>query len=208
MDNITLEVKEQEFTNAKQERANGNIPIIYYGKGVQNRSFAVDYQEFRRAFEKGGRSTVYNFQNEKKESVPVLVKDVQYHPVSDEIIHLDVKAVDLNEKVQTSVPLVFVGIAPAVKELGGVLMHNKESVEIECLPNDLVHDIEVDISSLVDFHSSLSVGDIVVPKGIVILDAAEINVATVSAPRSAVEETATPEGAGESAEATEEKSEA
>lgn len=200
MDTINLDVIEKGYTNAKEARQSGRIPMAYYGKGVKNRHFSVDYQDFRRAYEKGGRSTVLQMTNEDGENLPVLVQEIQYEPVSDEMMHVDLTAVDLNKKIRTQVPIVLTGTAPAVKEMAGVLMHTKESVEVECLPKNLPHEIEVDISSLADFHASISVGDIVVPNGVVILDAAEINLATVSAPRAAIEEeeaAETTEGAGE-----------
>lgn len=203
MDTIKLEVTENAYASAKEAKAAGRIPMAYYGKGVDNKSMSIDYQDFRRAYDKGGRSTILTLTNEKGEEFPVLVQDIQYHPKSDDMIHIDVMAVDTKKPIKTSISLVLVGEAPAVKELAGVLMQNKESVEVECLPNDLVHDIEVDISSLVDFHSSINVGDIKAPEKITILDAPEINVATVSAPRAAVEEGAEEDGAQEGGESAE-----
>jgi large subunit ribosomal protein L25 len=76
-----------------------------------------------------------------------------------------------------------VGISIAIKDLGGTLVHNKESIAVECLPKDLVHEIEVDITPLVDFHSVIRVSDLKIPANIKVLDAKDINVATVSAPR-------------------------
>lgn len=188
MDKITLEVTEGMYSSAKEARKAGRIPMAYYGKSVDNHGFSVDYQEFRRAYEKGGRSTILYFTNEKNEEFPVLVQDIQYEPVTDQMIHVDVMAVDLNKKIRTQIPLVFTGVAPAVKELAGVLMQNKESIEVECLPKDLIHEIEVDVSPLIDFNTSLTVGDLNVPEAITVLDAEDINVATVSAPRAAIEE--------------------
>lgn len=188
MDKINLEVTEGVYPTAKEARDAGRIPMAYYGKGLDNHSFSVDYQDFRRAYEKGGRSTIMHFTNEKNEEFPVLVQDIQYDPATDVMIHVDVMAVNLNKTIKTQIPLVLTGIAPAVKEEGGILMHNKDALEVECLPKDLVHEIEVDISSLVDFHTSITVGDIVIPEGIKIFDAEDINVATVSAPRAIIEE--------------------
>lgn len=194
MDTIKLDITEGVYNSVKEARAASRIPIAYYGKGVENRQFSVDYQEFRRAFEKGGRSTIMTLTNEKGEEFPCLIHEVQYEPVSDTMIHADLKAVDMKKKIHAKIPLVMVGTAPAVKDEGGVLMQNKDSIEVECLPTELVHEIEVDISPLVDFHTSITVGDVKVPEGFTVLDSPEINVATVSAPRAVVEEEAPAEG--------------
>ncbi|MBU1018078.1 50S ribosomal protein L25 [Patescibacteria group bacterium] len=188
MDKIILEVTEGVYDTAKAARTAGRIPMAYYGKGSENHGFSVNYQDFRRAYEKGGRSTIMYFVNEKKKEFPVLVQDIQYDPVSDHIIHVDVMAVDMKKPITTTVPLVLTGEAPAVRELGGVLVQNKNKVQVECLPNDLIHKIEVDITLLVDFHSSITVGNIQVPDTIKILDAPDINVAIISAPRAVEEE--------------------
>jgi large subunit ribosomal protein L25 len=196
MDQITLQVTQSMYPTAKEARVAGRIPMAYYGKGIGNRGFSADYQEFRRAYLRGGKSTILKFVNEKKEEFPVLVHDIQYHPVTDEYLHVDVMAVNMNKSITTEIPLVFVGESPAVKEEGGILMHNKDKVSVECLPSDLVHEIEVDISSLVDFHTSITVGDVKAPDGITITDAPDINVATVAQPR-AEEEPETVPGEGE-----------
>ncbi len=192
MEKITLDVTEGEYATAKEARLADRIPMIYYGKSVDNHGFSVDYQDFRRAYEKGGRSTIMYFTNEKNEEFPILVQEIQYEPVTDKIIHVDVMAVEMNKPITTQIPIVLTGISPAVKEDGGILMHNKESIHIECLPKDLVSSIEVSIESLVDFHTSITVGDIKLPEGITLLDTEDINVATVSQPRAAVEEVSTP----------------
>ena len=137
---------------------------------------------------KGGRSTIMYFKNEKGEEFPVLVQDIQYEPVTDKMIHVDVMAIDLNKPIHTQIPLILTGESPAVRELGGILVQSKKKVEVECLPNDLIHQIEVDISHLEDFRTSITIGDLNVPDAIKILDAEDVNVATVSAPKEEVEE--------------------
>lgn len=207
MEKIILDVTEGVYATAKEARQAGRVPMAYYGKGVDNHGFSVDYQDFRRAYNKGGRSTIMYFKNEKGEEFPILVQDIQYEPISDNMLHVDVMAVDLKKPIRTKVPIVLTGTAPAVKELGGILMQNKNNVEVECLPNDLISSIEVDVEPLVDFHASITIGDIKVPDTIKVLDAEDINVATVSAPRAAVEEEVTP-AEGEEAEGGEAEGEA
>ncbi|MBU1683752.1 50S ribosomal protein L25, partial [Patescibacteria group bacterium] len=168
---------------AKEARNADRVPMIYYGKGVEPTNFSADYQDFKRLYKKAGKSAIITLINESKKEFHVLVHEIQYDPVSDEMIHIDLMAVDLNKPITTEVPLVFIGQAPAVKDLNGTFMSGKDRVMVECLPKDLVHEIEVDISPLVDFHSGLTIADINAPEGVRILDAEDISIATVSAPR-------------------------
>ncbi len=183
METITIEVAEGKYDSSKEARKDGQIPMVYYAKGVDTKHFTTEYQNFRRAYNKAGRSTIIYLKDEKGEDYPVLVHEIQYNPVSDEIIHVDLKAIKKDQKITTDVPIVFTGESPAVREMMGILVTSKDKVSIECLPGDLIHEIELDISSLVDFHSSITVGDIKVPENITILDAEDITIATVSAPR-------------------------
>lgn len=211
MESITIEVAEGRYGSSKEARKNGQIPMVYYAKNIETRHFTTEYQDFRRAFRKAGRSTIITLKDEKGGDYPVLVHQIQYDPVSDDIIHVDLRAIKKGEKIQTEVPLVFIGASKAVREDGGNLNTAKARVHIECLPQNLPHEIEVDISSLVDFHTSLTIADIKVPEGVTILDAKDHVIATVSAPRAEeVETVSTPvvaepgaEGTGETAESAE-----
>jgi len=188
METYTIDVTQGQYATAKDARNAGRIPMIYYGKGSENVNVSVDYQDFRRTYEKAGKSAIINLKNEEGKEIPVLVHEIQYHPVSDEMIHIDLMVVNLNKVIHTEIPLTFVGDAPAIRELAGMFMNNKDVVNVECLPKDLPHEIEVDISSLVDFNCSITVADVKAPEGVTILDADDINIATVTAPREEEEE--------------------
>jgi large subunit ribosomal protein L25 len=183
MEAIKIEVAQGKFDSSKEARLKGQIPMIYYAKGIEPKQFTVEYQNFRKAYKKAGKSTIIYLVDEKKEEYPVLVHEIQYHPITDDIIHVDLMAIRKGQKISAKIPLVFVGVAPAVRELAGILVTNKDSVSIECLPTDLPHEIEVDVTKLVDFHTSITVADIIAPKGVTIMDAKNISVAIVSAPR-------------------------
>lgn len=187
MEQITIDVEQGKYLSAKEARKAGQLPMIYYGKGVEPIQMTTDYQNFRRAYRKGGRSSIFMLKLAGKE-LQALVHEIQYHPVSDDMHHVDLMAVKAGQKVHAEVPLMFVGEAPAVKELGGTFMATKDMVAVECLPKDLPHDIQVEVSVLVDFHSHITVGDIQAPNGVKIMDAPEINVASVAAPRVEQEE--------------------
>lgn len=188
MDNATLSVQVRDAAKtAKNLRKEGMIPAVYYGKGVDNMSLQMDYQNFRRLYRKAGDNTVIELQIEGGKPVKVLVQQVQYHPVSDEFTHIEFINVNMNEAVTAHVPVLLEGQCAAVKELGGTLIQNLDSVEIRCLPGDLIHELKLDVAALVDFHSALHVSDLTVSDKIEILTAQELTIATVQAPRTAEE---------------------
>lgn len=184
MDTITLEVQLRDPKTKKSELRNKSlIPAEYYGKGVGNRSFQMDYQTFRKTYIVAGKNTIITLNVDGKDHLYVLVHDIQLDPVTDEIIHVDFFNIKMDEKIHTKVSLEFTGLAPAVKEFGGILMTNLTEVEIKCLPKDLIHKIEVSLTSLVDFRSFVRVKDLIVLDTIAILNNPEDVVATVVAPK-------------------------
>jgi large subunit ribosomal protein L25 len=170
MDQYALDVQTRDVSQrAALVRREKMIPAVVYGHNFENAHLQMDYQTFRRTFEKATYSTIINLAVDKKDAVPVLVHDVQYHPVSDEIVHVDFYKVNMNEKVTTNIAIEYVGVSEAVK-MGAVLNINKQDVEVSCLPADLVHNIEVDISALTEIGDTIRVSDIIVPSGIEILN--------------------------------------
>ncbi len=196
MDPITIEVSKGMYATSKEARKNGRIPIVYYSKEIEATNFSADYQEFRRAYNKAGKSSIITLIDENKEEYEAIAHELQYHPVTDDIMHVDLMAIKKGQKMTTEVPIKFIGESIAIREMSGIFMSGKDTVNIECLPKDLPHEIEVDISPLVNFNTSLTVGDIKVGEEITILDAEDINIATVSAPRTEEEEPVA-EGEGE-----------
>ncbi|MFN4181484.1 MAG: 50S ribosomal protein L25 [Candidatus Paceibacteria bacterium] len=146
-------------------RGAGDIPAVYYGAGVETTSISIPKNAFQKVWREAGESTPVELVVDGKK-VNVLIHDVALHAVSNEPTHVDFKVVDMNKKVTVSVPLEFVGVAPAVKNGLGSLVKVMYEIEIEALPKDLPHSISVDISSLVDLESQLSVADLALPSGV------------------------------------------
>ncbi len=117
-----------------------------------------------------------------------LARDIQRDVIKLNYLHVDFYAVKMDEKVTAGVPLVLIGVAPAVIEEGGILTQGLDELEIECLPSDLIAAIEVNVEDLVDFNKSISVTDLVVPRSITILSDPESMVAKVEPPRLVEEE--------------------
>ncbi len=184
MDTMTLEVQSRRPDSKARDLLGSNIiPAEYYGRGVENKSIQIDYQTFRKLFRVAGTNTVIELNVDGKEKMNVLVHDLQRNPVTDLITHVDFVNVRMDEDIHTNIPLEFVGVSKAVKELGGILVHNIDEVEVKCLPKDLVHSIEVSLDPVVDFHSFVRIKDVVAPSGITILNAPEDVVVSASAPR-------------------------
>lgn len=166
----------------KAMRLAGRIPAIFYGRGQKDIALELNYLAFRKLFTKAGESSIIelSFNNKKH---PVLVHDIQFDPVSDEITHVDFIHVDMDKEVTTSIKVLLTGLAPAVKNLGGILDIQKHEIKIRCLPKDLIQSIEADVSGIVDFHTSVHVKDLKVPATIKIMDNPEDTVVTATPPR-------------------------
>jgi len=190
MEKVILEVTTRKQESKAKDLVSENIvPLEYYGKGVQNLSLQAPYKVFRQAFKAAGGNTIIELVIDGKDKKTVLIHDIQYDPMSDRVKHVDLINVKMDEEIKTHIPLRFTGIAPAVKELGGVLTPLIDEIEVKCLPAALVADIEVSITTLVDFHSIIHVKDLNIPSGITVLTHLEDAVITVSAPREEKEET-------------------
>lgn len=183
MDTVLIEAKMRDpKLNANTLRRNKAIPGVFYGKGKESLALQVDYQPFRKAFIKGGYSQLMDLDVDGKK-FKVLVHDVQFDPITGAINHVDFINVNLKEEITTEVPVEVVGIAPAVKDHGGILTTVKHELTVKCLPMDLPHSIQVDVSTLADFSSAIHVKDVVLPKGVTITDDKDDVVITVSAPK-------------------------
>jgi len=175
-------VKRDKSLKAKKLLLEKKIPIEYYGNGVENLSLQVEATDFRRLFKKAGFNTVISIEFEGKK-YPVLVHEVAVHPLTDDFLHVDFKAVKMDEEVETTIPLEFVGTSIAVKDFSGTFINNFDEVEVKCLPKYLVPFIEVDISALEDFNSQITIKDLVVPKGITLMHEEDESVCSVVPPR-------------------------
>ena len=122
-----------------------------------------------------------------------LIREVQRDALSGEVLHVDFLQVQMAEKLRTTISIHLVGESPAVKQFGGMLLQGITEVEVECLPDNLVDAIEVDISSLTELGEELTVADLPIPEGIEVLsDPQEMVVRVMAAPEEEVEEEEAP----------------
>ena len=187
MDTVALTAQARDTSKTPQvlRRANA-VPCVLYGNDIDNTQIQCVYNELFKTYQKAGASTLVDLDVDGKK-VPVLFHALQFDPVSDRITHVDFYAVDMKKEIEASIPIHFEGEAPAVKELGGVMVTSRDHVTVKCLPSNLPHALTVDISSLEDFTSSLNVGQIVVPDGVVISEDDDMVIATAQEPRKEAE---------------------
>ena len=171
--------------HATQDRAEGRIPAILYGSGIEPVSLSVDPLTFERLYKEAGESTLIDFTIEgQSEPTKVLIQDVQFDSLKDRFTHVDFRQVNMSQEMHATVELRFIGEAPAVKALGGTLNMQREDVEVKCLPKDLVNHIDVDITVLTTFDDAIHIKDLPVPTGVTIVEHGDGLVAKVLAPLS------------------------
>ncbi|MFA6095345.1 MAG: 50S ribosomal protein L25 [Candidatus Paceibacterota bacterium] len=170
-------------------RKEGKFPAVYYGKKEASTPITISYADFVKAWRQAGESTVIELSGEGVD-VESLIHDVDLHPVTGRAIHADFYVFEKGKKIEVGVPLDFIGIAPAVKDLGGTLVKVLYQLEVSALPKDLPHKIEVDISPLVDFKSVIRASDLKLPAGVELAVSPEDIIASVYEPKEEVEEVA------------------
>lgn len=189
---ITLKVEKRDLkTDVAALRKAGKIPAVFYGKKEASTPISIASVDFVKAYKAAGESTVVILQGEGIE-VESLIHDLDLHPVTGKPVHADFYVFEKGKKIKVDVPLEFVGVAPAIKELGGSLIKVLYDIEIEALPKDLPHKIEVDISSLVDFKSTIKAGDLKLPAGVVLAINPDDVIASAAEPKAEEEEVTAP----------------
>jgi large subunit ribosomal protein L25 len=124
--------------------------------------------------------------------VDTLIHDVQIDPVSDAPVHADFYVFEKGKKIEVDVPLEFVGVSPAVKDLGGNLVKAMQEVKISSDPTSIPHEITVDVSTLVDFDSKIVAGELKLPAGVTLVENPEEVVAAIARQKEEVEEESAP----------------
>ena len=150
MQDYKIEVQKRELSTKKSFvkglRRNSDIPGIYYSHdSKESIPFIVTQKVLREALKSDAQ--VYKI-NVGSKSRDVIIKSIQYHPITEEMMHIDLYGVDMDKKVAVKVPITIVGQSIGIKEEGGVLNQSMTEIEIECLPQDIPQNIDADISDL------------------------------------------------------------
>lgn len=169
---MKLTTKEREGvrkSESKELRREGHIPAVIYGAGGEAKNIAVDRREFEahmRQIEEGGLATTkFSLQGGVKGDA--IVKDIQYHPTTYQILHLDFLALKKDVRVNVNVPIQYTGIVDCAGiKLGGFLRKVIRSLRVNCLPADIPTHLELDVRELA-VKQTKRLRDIVLPKGVV-----------------------------------------
>ena len=167
---------------ARELRRNGKIPANYYYSGEANQNLAIDKKAFNHAIHSGQQVFEVDINNE---TIYIMIKDIQYHSVTEEVMHVDLMRIRRTEKMTFSIPLVLEGDAVGIDE-GGIVAQVATTIDVECFPNDVPESITVDISGL-EFNSAMAAEEIVLPVDTLLVSAENTTIVTCNPPKAEVE---------------------
>lgn len=187
--------KEQGTSAARRTRLRDRIPAILYHSGVEATPLSMDKKSLYKALRTG--QMIFEVIVDKKSQF-VLLKEVQYHPVTDEVMHVDFQKVREDEKISLEVAVRSIGESQGVK-LGGILVQLLNSVTIKCKPSEIPEFLEVDVTDM-EMNTNLFVKDIILPEDVEMMTAEDIAVMSVQEPKEEKEAEVGVEEGSESAE--------
>lgn len=170
MKSTTLKVEKRNEVGGSRARRlldRGLIPAVVYGRDMKSTAALVNGSEFRKFLKSNGRNSIFNAEFAEEHDLSMLIKNIQYNPVNKEIIHLDFQKVNPDEKIQVNIP-VRVKDSEIMKKTGNVVVHQLDSVTVECLPRDIPQYADADISDLESGHS-FTAGDFKFPSGVFLI---------------------------------------
>lgn len=161
---LSAKVRKKETKNLRDKDF---LPAVLYGPKIENIDLTINKKEFEKIFNEAGESSLIDLEiEEDKNKYLVLIHDFQQDAVNNNFIHIDFYQPALDEETEATVPLEFIGEAPAVKELGGTLVKNLKDLEVKALPQNLPHTIKVNVDKLKTFEDSFMIKDLVLPQGV------------------------------------------
>ena len=181
---LNVDIRKEQGTSAsRRTRLQNKVPAVVYHSGIEATPLSVDKISLNKALRTG--QMIFEVNVEDKNQF-VLVKEIQYHPVTDEIIHIDFQKVKEDEKISLEVAIRSTGEAQGVK-LGGLLVQMLNSVTVKCRPAEIPEFLEIDVTDM-EMNTNLFVKDITLPKDVEMITAEEIAVVSVQEPKQEAEE--------------------
>jgi large subunit ribosomal protein L25 len=191
MDGITLTATPRTVTGKKVKvlRRGGVVPIHMFGRGIESQSLQADSRTLSVVLPQAGTNVPITIDVDGQDGDNVcFVRQVQRHPVSEALLHVDFQRVDISQKVTAEVPLLLEGVSLAVEEMEGTLLQTLASISVEALPMSMPASFTVDISILDDFDKTIRVATLQTDEDVTILNDGEEMIATVVRPRVEEEE--------------------
>ncbi|MFZ2038421.1 MAG: 50S ribosomal protein L25 [Minisyncoccia bacterium] len=189
---IKIDVTKRDLkTSPDFLRSNNNVPAIFYGKKQSATPITVSKSQFKKVWREAGETSIVTLEGDGVD-IQALIYEVKLDPVTDQPIHVDFYAFDKDQVLEIKVPVEFIGIAPAVRDLGGVLIKVMHEIEIAALPKDLPHGLTVDIATLTTMDSVIKAKDVILPAGVTLKSNPEDAVASITKIEEEVIEVAAP----------------
>lgn len=191
---FTLAVQSRQVVgkHVRQLRASGVTPANISGAAKPSVAIQIPADEMARLLKRHSASVLYLQIGSEKSQETAILGRVERDPVTTHILHVDFRRVKLNQPVHARVPVHLTGEAPAVKIEGGVLLHLLDTIEIESLPANIPESVTLDISSLTELNSLLTVADVTLPPKVTLVSSETEPVVTIKAPRIEIPEVETP----------------
>ena len=180
---LNLSSREVHGKKVKQLRAQGVIPVHMYGGKMTPANLQVSGADLRKVLERVGGNVPLSIEVDGTGENICFVREVQRHPVTEEVLHVDFLRVEATQVVTADVPIVLEGEAPAVRNLGGTLAQPLQSLTVEALPANMPAELRLDVGGLEDFEMAVRVADIIVGPDVTVLNEPRDMVARVMAPR-------------------------
>ena len=191
MDQIELKAVTREILGKKVRflRRQGITPTHLFGHGIESVALQCDTTQLKHVLAQAGRTRLISLKLDKARNPRnVMIREIQRDPRTGELIHIDFYQVRMTEKIKVEVPIILVGEAPALKSKENRLLHELNSLDIECLPDKVPANVEVDISSLTEAEQSIRVKDIALGEEITVFNDPEVVLVRISSRPVEVEE--------------------
>ncbi len=190
---LSLNVETRDTSvNLADLRKKGTVPAVFYGKKEKSTPIAIKLSDFLKVWKKAGESSVVVLKQTNGEELEALIHDVDLDPVTETPRHADFYVFEKGHKIEVDIPIEFIGVAPAIKDLGGTLVKVLRELKVEAMPKDLPREIVVDISSLATFENQIIAKDIKLPEGVNLVSGFDEVVALVAEAKEEVEEVSAP----------------
>ncbi len=185
MEKIKLNAVTRDKQNAGQEQVAAEL----YGAGIANQHLFLDETELGKVLAKVNQAALIDLTIDGQAAVPVLIREIQREPLKNKILHVDFMQINPERRVVVNIDLVPVGKSPAISNLGATLIKNTQMLTIECLPQDLISKVEVDLSKLAAMDDVIRVENLILPAGITVKSGPRDPVFSLAAPRKVTVET-------------------
>jgi large subunit ribosomal protein L25 len=183
--------KREKIGKLESLRKEGLMPAVFYGHKKESTPIQIKKIDFIKAWKNAGESTVVKLETPEGD-LEALIHEVDLDPLTGEPRHADFYVFEKGHKVEIAVPIEFIGVSSAVKDLGGTLMKILHEIKVKAEPSNLPHQIEIDISPITELEGQILAKDIFLPKGVELMEHAEEVIVTVATPKAEKVEEETP----------------